>query len=120
MSDRPRPADVVWTAREAFACAYCWSEFASPETRGDSPEQYWMSITEKARSSCRRVANEKWLLAVARGQAMAITGADMFSAEERASLGASAGIKAEYRITRLISAVRDQARLRYARRMGHD
>ena len=120
MTDRPCPADVVWTAREAFACAYCWSEFANPETRGDSPEGYWLAITEKARSSCRRVANEKWLLAVARGQAMAIAGAEMFTQEERAALGANVRIKADYRITRLIDAVRDQARLRYARRMGHD
>ena len=114
------PADVAWTAREAFACAYCWSEFANPETRGDSPEAYWLAITEKARNSCRRVANEKWLLAVARNQAVAISGAEMFSMDDRATIGANSGIKAEYRITRLINAVRDQARLRYARRMGHD
>ena len=79
-----------------------------------------MESTEKARNGCRRVADEKWLLAVARGQAMAIAGAEMFTQEERAALGANVRIKADYRITRLLDAVRDQARLRYARRMGHD
>lgn len=45
---------VIWTAREAFAAAYCWSEFSDPSDRADTPETYWLGITEKARNECRR------------------------------------------------------------------
>ncbi len=101
---------VVWTAREAMACAYCWSEFNDQEKTGiASPEAYWLGITEAARNDCRRAANQKWLLAVARGQAVAITSPHMFTEDERAAIGAEVGIKAPSRIWKIILAVRNGA-----------
>jgi len=65
--------DIRYTAGEAFAIAYCWAEFSEPEnTAHESPEAYWASITEAARNECRKVANRLLLLAVARGQAVAL------------------------------------------------
>jgi len=101
-----------WTAREAFACAYCWAEFSAPEDRGDSPEAYWLSITERARNECRQIANQKWLLAVARNQAVAVTSPHMFSETERAAIGAEVGIKSPSRIWKIIMAVRNGAATR--------
>jgi hypothetical protein len=103
------PDDVKWTAREAMACALCWAEFSAPETRGDDPVAYWLSITERARNDCRRAANQKWLLTVARGQAVAVTSPHMFSEAERAAMAAEIGIKAPSRIWKIIMAVRNGA-----------
>ena len=111
---RAPPNDIKWTAREAMACAYCWAEFISPEGRGDSPEAYWQSIAEGARNDCRRVANGLWLLAVARGDAVAVTSPHMFTAAERAAIGAEVGIKAPSRIWKIIMAVRNGAARRSA------
>ena len=94
-----------WTAREAFACAYCWSEFANPETRGDSPEQYWLSITERARNECRSVANDSLLLSVARGQAVAVPPVGSLREGQFAALVAALDMKAEHRVRKILDAV---------------
>jgi hypothetical protein len=115
MSDAHETAPITWTAREALACAYCWAEFNSPEKTGiASPEAYWLSIHERAREECRRVANQRWLLAVARGNAFAVTSPHMFSEAERVAIGAEIGIKSPSRIWKIIDAVRRGA----ARRLG--
>jgi len=107
-------SDIKWTAREAMACAYCWAEFFTPEALGESPEAYWLSITEAARNDYRRVANNLWLLAVARGEAVAVTSPHMFTPDERAAIGAEVGVKAPSRIWKIIMAVRNGAARRSA------
>ena len=107
-------ADIRWTAREAMACAYCWAEFSTPENRGESPEAYWLHITEAARSDCRRIANGLSLLAVARGEAVAVTSPHTFTTDERAAIGAECGIKAPSRIWKIIMAVQKVAARRSA------
>lgn len=97
---------AVWTAREAMACAYCWAEFNNPENTGlGSPEAYWLSITEHARNNCRRVANRMMLLAVARGQALAMHPPGNWDAREHVALGEAMGIKAHWRVSRAINGV---------------
>jgi hypothetical protein len=99
---KPRPG---WTAREAFACAYCWSEFASPEDRMDSPETYWLHITERARNECRAIANDILLLAVARGEATAIPRSANFRAGQFDSLKTELGMKLDHRVRQIYDAV---------------
>lgn len=60
---------IVWTRAEAMACAYCWAEFPNPEDRPDTPEQYWLRITERSRQECRKIVKDRYLLAVASRQA---------------------------------------------------
>lgn len=95
-----------WTAREALACAYCWVEFSTPEDRPDSPEQYWLGITEKARNECRAIANERLLLAVARGQAVPVLPSAGLAEGQFAKVKAALGIKSDYRVRAIIDVVR--------------
>lgn len=66
--------DIQWTPHEALACALCWAGFASPEEymKDDTPQEYWIRVPPKTRDVYRRRANARMLLAVARGQAVAI------------------------------------------------
>jgi hypothetical protein len=108
-------SEIVWTAREALACALCWAEFSSPENIGvASPEAYWLSLPSQARDLYRSEANKKWLLAVVRGQAVAVTSPHMFSEAERAAIGAEVGIKSPSRVRKIIAAVRNGAARRIA------
>lgn len=108
-------SEIVWTAREALACALCWAEFSSPENIGvASPEAYWLSMSSQARDLYRSEANKKWLLAVVRGQAVAITSPHMFSPAECAAIGADLGIKSPSRVRKIIAAVRNGAARRIA------
>ena len=63
------PNEIKWTRGEAIACAYCWVEFSDPQERSDTPEQYWLSIDERARQACRKIVKDRYLLAVAFRQA---------------------------------------------------
>lgn len=94
-----------WTAREALACAYCWAEFASPEHRADSPEAYWASITEQARNRSRAAANELLLLAVARGEAVAMTAAPTSREGQFEALKDALGLKADRRVHSIWTAI---------------
>lgn len=106
-------SDVEWTAREAMACAYCWSEFNAPEKTGfSSPEAYWLHISEWARNDCRRIANDMLLLAVARGQARAMLPPDTWDADKMTTLANTIGIRAPWRISRAIRGVWDLLKAR--------
>ena len=94
-----------WTAREAFACALCWSEFQAPETRADTPETYWLSITERARNSIRQAANEKMLLAIARRDAVAVPHCNAVTGKVFTTLKDELGLKVDYRVRQVLSAV---------------
>ncbi|WP_428491635.1 hypothetical protein [Rhodopila sp.] len=94
-----------WTAREALACAYCWTEFANAEERQDTPETYWLSITERARNDCRSIANKKLLLAVARGHAVAVPPVAGLQEGQFAALKEALGIKADNRVRKVLNAV---------------
>ena len=72
MPKPPESTTVIWTAEEAMACASCWTEFRFPEERADTPEQYWLSIDERARADIRAIAAQRDMLRVARGQAVAV------------------------------------------------
>jgi len=100
-----RPADVTWTAREALACALCWAEFYHPEKRTDSPEAYWLSVTERTRNDCRRIANQRLLLAVARGEAVPVLPSSAKTDAQIAAVGEGMQIKARHRIYRAVDAV---------------
>lgn len=105
------PPDVVWTAREAFACALCWAEFSCPEERDDTPEQYWLSITPRARADCRHWANKFLLLAVARGHAVAILPPGEWLDSDRSLFGSKVGITTRRRIYQIVKAFWDTARM---------
>jgi len=108
-------SEIVWTAREALACALCWAEFSSPERTGvSSPETCWLGLPAKTRDTYRREANQKLLLAVARGDAVAITSPHMFTPAECAAIGADLGIKSPARTWKIIAAVRNGAARRIA------
>lgn len=94
-----------WTAREALACAYCWAEFAHPEGRTDTPEQYWLSVTERARNECRSIANARLLLAVARGQAVAVLPPEGLRAGDLQRLTSALNMKMEHRVRAILAAV---------------
>lgn len=98
--------DVIWTAREALACAYCWAEFHQPEMNGfSSPEAYWCSISEAARNDCRRVANERMLLAVARGQAEPMAPPLSWSDDTWQHVAAHMRLKTRHKVERYVHAV---------------
>ena len=98
--------DIVWTAKEALACAYCWTEFYDPEKSGfDSPEAYWVSITERARCDCRNAAHRLLLLAVARGECVAIMPPIAITDKDEAHLGEKMRLKASHRIRECYAAV---------------
>ena len=97
--------DVKWTAREAMACAYCWAEFYHPENRADSPEVYWLSVTERTRNDCRRLANQRLMLAVARGEAVPVLPSSAMTEAQIAAVGDGMRVKARHRIHRAVDAV---------------
>lgn len=104
--------DVVWTPREAFACALCWAGFTSALSRTDTPEQYWLGITQAARNEYRRVARNRLLLAVARNEAVAILPPTAWSPDQLSMLGEAANLTARHRIWQILTAVWRAAKLR--------
>lgn len=96
---------TTWTAREAFACAYCWSEFSQPETLGDTPESYWLGTSERARNECRAIANNLMLLSVARGQGVVLPQPGHVPACEFAMVRDDLGLKREARVREILTAV---------------
>jgi hypothetical protein len=99
------PNDVIWTPREALACAYCWTEFAAPEGRDDTPETYWLSISARARMDCRRIANELLLLSVARNEAVAMPPPMAIRPDVVDLIGAKIGVKASHRMKVILAGV---------------
>ena len=99
--------DVVWTAREAMACAYCWSEFKSPEKGGwGTPEAYWLGITPRARASHRTAADRLLLLAVARGSAVPMAEPEALTMDEFADIGVRLAVERPSRIRKIVQVVR--------------
>lgn len=99
---------IRWTTKEVMACAYCWAEFVHPERHmpEDTPETYWLRISERARNECREIAKARLLVAVATGQAPALPHPANISDEQIAAFGAAARLKQRHRIDRIIMALR--------------
>jgi hypothetical protein len=105
--------DIRYTAREAFAIAYCWAEFSEPEnTSHGSPEAYWAKISEAARNECRKVANRLLLLAVARGQAVALATEYLQDHQFIADVAAELGMKQKERVRTMVAGVHKVARVK--------
>lgn len=98
--------DIKWTAREAFACALCWSGFHGAEERSDTPEQYWLGITEKARNDYRRIAGERLVVATARGEAIALLPWRGLPPSQQEAVRAAVGLKSMHRVSKVFDAVR--------------
>jgi hypothetical protein len=98
-----KPPDVTWTAREALACAQCWAEFYDPEKTGwASPETYWLGLPEKTRNIYRSAANKHLMLAIVRGQAVALLPSANLRDAEIAALGQEIGMRQQWRIRRVV------------------
>ena len=89
---------IRWTRTEAMACAYCWCEFHKPEERPGTPEQYWLSISERSRQECRWIVKNRYLVAVALRQAAPIFPPNSLTDEQWATLGEAMGLKARHRV----------------------
>ncbi len=111
--------EIVWTPREAFACALCWSGFSFVVgERAYTPEEYWLSITPRARNEYRRVARNRLLLPVACSQAVAVLPPEAWSPDELELLGGFAKLTAKHRIRQILMAVWRAANLRSERGSG--
>jgi hypothetical protein len=108
--------EIVWTAREAMACALCWAGFYDPRDTGNpnhgSPEAYWRTITERARCDYREAANKQLMLAVARGQAVPIMPPNAVSVSDMQHMGAKMGLKSLHRVRQVYAAVWDVVALK--------
>lgn len=111
LPSRTTPPDVAWSAREAFACALCWSGFLLAEQhRTDTPEHYWLSIDPRARADYRRAANEMLLLNIARREAVAILPPSGWGDDHLDLVGKYARLTARHRLWQIVSAVYDAAK----------
>ncbi len=99
------PDPVRWTRAEAMACALCWAEFNKPEDRPDTPEQYWLRITETSRQECRKIVKDRYLLAVAFRQAAPVFPPGNLSDEQFTAAQEAIGIKARHRVWAILQAV---------------
>lgn len=99
--------EIVWTNAEAMACAYCWAEFSAPERRQihTTPEQYWLSITERSRQECRKIVKDRYLLAVAFRQAAPVFPPSNLTEDQFEAARAALGIKARHRVHQILRAV---------------
>jgi len=93
---------ITWSAREALACAYCWSGFINPEKRTDTPEQYWLSLSERVRQAYRDDVERASLLDVSHGSAMALHPAAALTDEFHRNFGDRIGVKAANRVTKIL------------------
>lgn len=98
---------IEWTAKEAMAMAYCWSEFSVPEYSmvGMDPLTYWRGIDERARNECRTLANELLLVALAKGQAVAVLPPEGLREGELDRLKIALGMTKEHRVRQILMAV---------------
>lgn len=97
--------EIKWTKSEALACAYCWAEFSQPETRSDTPEQYWLHMTERSRQECRKIVKDRYLLAVAFRQAAPLFPPGNLSEKQMAAIQGALGLKARHRVWQILQAV---------------
>ncbi len=98
--------EIKWTRAEAMACAYCWAEFSEPEKiRSDTPEQYWLSISERARQECRKIVKDRYLLAIAFRQAAPVLPLANLTEEQTLAVQEALSLKARYRVRNIIQAV---------------
>lgn len=96
---------IEWTARETFACALCWSGFARPPLGAYTPETYWADLPDLARNQYRAQANALLLLAVARGDAVALTGPSGMEERTKGAYRAALGLKQDHRLWQVLQAV---------------
>jgi hypothetical protein len=107
-SERPQPlstTDIVWTAREAMACAYCWSEFQNPENQRTSPETYWLEISERSREECRAAVDYRLLLEVAHGKAAVLPDPDTLSNDQYHAIKTALGLTLDNRVRAILRSV---------------
>lgn len=97
---------IVWTAKETMACALCWAGFDKPWHRTDTPEQYWVSITEQSRNHFRTEAKRRLLLAVARGGAVPVMQHTNLREGQFEAIGAAIGLTKRHRIIQIIHGIR--------------
>jgi len=94
-----------WTAREALACAYCWAAFACPQDREDTPEGYWLSISEQARNWYRDGVDKLFLLSVIQREAVAVPPVHSLGTPKIKELATALNMKAEHRVRKILTAV---------------
>lgn len=96
---------ISWTRAEALACAYCWCEFSKPESRPDSPEAYWLGVTERTRMECRKIVKARHLLAVAMRQAAALFPPNNLTDEQVDRVREAIGLKARHRVWQTLQGI---------------
>lgn len=99
--------EIRWTRTEAMACAYCWAEWPHPETRTDTPEQYWLSVSERTRQECRRIVKSRRLVAVAMRQAASLPPPANLTTPNLAELATALGLKTDSRVRRILRVLYD-------------
>lgn len=97
--------EIRWTKAEALACAFCWAEFSKPEDRPDTPEQYWLRITERSRQECRKIVKDRYLLAVAFRQAAPVFPPINLTEKQMEAAREALGLKARHRVYQTIQAI---------------
>ncbi len=97
--------EIRWTRAEALACAYCWAEFSKPEDRPDTPEQYWLACSERARQECRKIVKDRYLLAVAMRQAAPLFPPSSLTDEQMQAVQDAIGLKARHRMWQILQGV---------------
>lgn len=96
---------IRWTRSEAMACALCWAEFSKPEDRPDTPEQYWLRITERSRQECRKIVKDRYLLAVAFRQAAPLFPPGNMTEKQLEAARDVLGLKARHRVWQILQAI---------------
>lgn len=96
---------IEWTARETFACSLCWSGFAKPPLGAHTPETYWLDLPDLARNQYRAQANALLLLAVARGDAVALVGPSGMEERTKGAYRTALGLKQDHRLWQVLQSV---------------
>lgn len=94
-----------WTPHEIFACAFCWAEFSRPEDRTDTPEQYWLRLTEQKHNMYRGIAKRLRLLSVARYNSAPVPIDGYLEEGEFEKLKDALRMKADHRVRAILKAV---------------
>jgi hypothetical protein len=96
---------IKWTRTEAMACAYCWCEFSKPEGRSDTPEQYWIGVSEKTRQECRKITKDRYLVAVALRQAAPLFPPNSLTDAQIDAVRDAIGLKARHRVWQTLQGI---------------
>ena len=100
-------SDIKWTAQESLACALCWAGFSAPDEcmKDQTPQEYWLLLPDRTRNTYRHEAKVRMLLAIARGQAVAVTPASSWTKYYLDIVGRKAGLKVSHRIWKIVNIV---------------